>query len=391
MSIKNIYLGTWFQRTSLHLEEIYDFLQFKQGVIGLDQKNILDNWKKLNIKDLNFHKETEFDYLEFYCGHTRITITEDGIMLISRELENDFQTDLKKITDYYIQSLGPAISYLFSLGAPLPKELSHINEVYPILISGVNMSDDEISDCYQQVGDFINSRISHKGLNIICGNKFNVLNFSTAEVFQKKSYDEIIRHLVFFREFEIQLKEYLNLHRTMWEKVSEIREKREIRYRDFPRVREEIMNFLKTLSFVKARLAQMYDILGERELTTNVETRDKLDNLGLDRYKFLRANEQYIQDLWQMTIEYVQGTFDLLKYLYEENTQRELGTLKYITLVGVLTSFFGMNIAFPWEERWSSVFSSSFEVVGLIFVIAVCFYFFLRFFIYNRSFRIRRK
>jgi hypothetical protein len=42
-----------------------------------------------------------------------------------------------------------------------------------------------------------------------------------------------------------------------------------------------------------------------------------------------------------MTIEYVQGTFDLFKYLYEENTQREWGALKYITLVGVLTSFFG--------------------------------------------------
>lgn len=391
MNIKNIYLGTWFQRTSLHLEEIYNFLKFKKGIPGLDQTIIEDNWKKLKLENLCFHKETEFDFLEFFCGHTRITITEDGIILMSRESEDDFLTDLKKITDYYSGSLGPAIAYLFSRGAPLPKELNHVSEIYPILITGIGMEKKDIDLCYKQIQDSTNSIVSHKELSIYLGNKMNILNFDNVEVFQRKFYDEIIRHLVFFREFEIQLEDYLHLHRNMWEKVSIIREKREIRYRDFPRVREEILDFLKTLSFVKARLAQMYTILEERESSINPEIRKILVNLGFDRYKFLRANEEYIEHLWQMTIEYVEGTFDLLRYLYEENTQRELGTLKYITLIGVLTSFFGMNIAFPWEERWPNVFDSSLEVVLLIFVIAICFYFFLKFFIYNRSFRIKRK
>jgi Mg2+ and Co2+ transporter CorA len=118
--------------------------------------------------------------------------------------------------------------------------------------------------------------------------------------------------------------------------------------------------------------------------------KQELQAASIERFEFLAASRDYVSDLWQMTIEYVEGTLKLLESLYSENTQRELNTLKYITLVGVLTGFFGMNIAFPWEERWSQVSASSLSVVVLIGVAAVIFYFFLRYFIHNRRFTINK-
>jgi len=171
----------------------------------------------------------------------------------------------------------------------------------------------------------------------------------------------------------------LYLHRELWEKISYIREKRTIRYRDFPRVREEMLDYLETMSFVKARLEQMKDILSEREISSNQYVMKILTDLSLDRFAYLDAGQNYISHLWQMTTEYVHGTLSLLESLFNEHTQREITTLKYVTVVGVLTSFFGMNIAFPWEDRWSNVFRSSFEVVGLILLLAVSFYYFLKF------------
>ena len=42
--------------------------------------------------------------------------------------------DIQKVQDYYETKLSPAINYLFSLGAPVPKELAGIKNVYPYFI-----------------------------------------------------------------------------------------------------------------------------------------------------------------------------------------------------------------------------------------------------------------
>jgi Mg2+ and Co2+ transporter CorA len=92
-----------------------------------------------------------------------------------------------------------------------------------------------------------------------------------------------------------------------------------------------------------------------------------------------------------MTIDYVKDTLNFLESLFQENTQRELNTLKFITLIAAITSFFGMNIAFPWDERWHEIYVSSFTVVAIIAVVCFIFYFVLKLLIYNRYFTIQKK
>ena len=54
-----------------------------------------------------------------------------------------------------------------------------------------------------------------------------------------------MRHMVFAREFERQLSDGLRLHREIWDRISAIRESKNMRYRDFPAIRHHLLDFLK--------------------------------------------------------------------------------------------------------------------------------------------------
>jgi hypothetical protein len=389
-NIKSVYLGTWFPRTSLHLRELFDYFHSGIGVSGLDVKLLSDYHTRLGLEKVQICKETDFDYIKAEHNNIVMTITEDGIILLQLD-NNDPEIAVEILTKFYEQQLSPAISYLFSRGAPLPRELLSVSDILPFVAVGHDLTTENNISLLSDFGETMDSRVSNKDVEIFFGKTIEIVNILSNKKNGGIIDIEFLRFLIFFREFEYQLSTYLHLHRELWEKISEIREKRTIRYRDFPRVREEMLDYLETMSFVKARLAQMRDILQERQDSTNVNIMGVLEELSLDRFAYLSAEQEYIVHLWQMTTEYVHGTLSLLESLFNEHTQREITTLKYVTLVGVLTSFFGMNIAFPWEERWPSVFQSSFEVVGLITLLAFGFYYFLKFFIYNRRFVIRRK
>ena len=200
-----------------------------------------------------------------------------------------------------------------------------------------------------------------------------------------------MHYIIFFREFEDQLAGYLQAHRQMWEQITAIREAEQMLYKDFPRIREEILKNMKVLSFVKARLAQMKDIIQERKNTIDPHIQQELKKLGMLKFDHLEANQKYITHLWQMTIEYAKGSLSLLESLYQENTQKELNAIKFITFGALITGFFGMNIAFPWEDRWIDVKWSSFIVLLIILSLFISFFYILKIAIYNRNFLVQQK
>ncbi len=201
--------------------------------------------------------------------------------------------------------------------------------------------------------------------------------------------EELVRNTVLFREFEKQLGQYLNLHRTIWDEIRLIRDAKGVTLTQFPKIRARVLEYLKTLSFVKARIAQMEDILVAREETLDETPAVKkiLDDLDLmTRFQMFKADQAYLLNLWELTIEYAEGTITLLDSLLNENTQREIGILQVITFVGVLTGFFGMNIAFPWQRTdWSNAFRASIFVVCLIVVVSLLARYFLKRSVYGKK------
>ena len=63
MKIQKIFIGGWFQRTTLHLSEIFDFLKGKKSPLDLDAQRLDQLRKKLNLDSVEMKIE-EFELIE---------------------------------------------------------------------------------------------------------------------------------------------------------------------------------------------------------------------------------------------------------------------------------------------------------------------------------------
>lgn len=136
MKIDGIYLGVWFQRTTLQLSEIYDFLKYQKSELALSKKKLVELWNGLQI-NLDIGTHYQIDGLEYLTYTTingiRVKIFEDGLITLNKSdlMDITMFQEIESVSKYYEEKLSPAISYLFSLGAPIPKELANIKTVYP--------------------------------------------------------------------------------------------------------------------------------------------------------------------------------------------------------------------------------------------------------------------
>lgn len=89
MKLEKVFIRGWFQRTTIQLSKIYDFVRGGSSKLELDKKKLLKLRENLELK--------EIDHL----------------------------------AAYYEQKLSTSLNYIFSLGAPIPKELANIETVYP--------------------------------------------------------------------------------------------------------------------------------------------------------------------------------------------------------------------------------------------------------------------
>ena len=64
MDVSRIYIGGWFQRTSLHLAEIYDFLREKPSPLRLEEARLRAFRERLNPSGIEFHNE-DFEFVVF--------------------------------------------------------------------------------------------------------------------------------------------------------------------------------------------------------------------------------------------------------------------------------------------------------------------------------------
>lgn len=91
-----------------------------------------------NIKVKNFKmKMADLEYVQINTkDDIMIKIYEDRLMVLKKEVKNRrlLRKSIEAITKCYEDKLSPTISYIFSLGAPIPKELADIKSIYPYFI-----------------------------------------------------------------------------------------------------------------------------------------------------------------------------------------------------------------------------------------------------------------
>lgn len=370
MKIHSVHIGTWFQRTDLHLREIYKFLS-NGDLQGLENQKLDDLRATLGKYDLKF-SEGLTNALHINTDKITTEITEDGVVLLSKTYQ-DAKEDIAILKHQYEDLLSPALTYVFSRGAPLPKELANIKLVYPYFFVAEGATEKDVEDVLKNFDDNLVSTVKGKNLTLFIGKVGTTLSFSGKEDLEKAQ--EIIKYGIFFREFETQLSQYLNLHRTIWEEMDQIRSKKSINRGDFPRIRNKLIERKKFLSFVSARLNQMEHLIIEREkYAEGQKIKDELAQISWDSFASLMATHKYVEELWKMTKEYVDATVELLQIFYQESTQKELVALEIISIFNVVIGLVN--------------FFKSVEVIDLVVIMSssAVFYVTLKYLIRGRKF-----
>lgn len=331
MKISSIYVGGWFQRTMLQLSEVYDFLRNGETQLKLSKKKLAELRKNLNIGSIEYGVAGE-EFVSFVTSElVHVKIFEDGLITVGSKdaKEETLFADVEKLKDYYETRLSPAINYLFSLGAPVPKELAHIENIYPYFVVCENATREDIAELLSKTERQKYFEFDNKNYSVLRGDKYYFINNKKTS---STNIERYIEEQVFIREFKGQLHRYLNLHRIIWEKIDTVKDRAKVRGRDVVKFSSKLESYAKTVTLIDGRIRQMSTYISTRERIAkqDKELEEFLAISGF-RYETLRNTLEHIRDLWDMTRNYVQSAQKLFDGIKQDVTSSSIDSLTIIT------------------------------------------------------------
>src|SRR3989344_423050 len=336
MDRTKITYGGWYQRTTLHLSEICDLMAFGKSNLDLDKNKLIEFKNNLGIETIT----REAGYLEFVRAKTKegieIRYYEDGLYILELDSE-DIKQGSKLLENYFNNKLNPAISYIFSLGAPTPKELANIKTTHPTVITII--ADEPVSfkidhDQFGSVYSTIQSKdiLVHKTPRFL----FIVSKQNLASI------RELVEMQIFFREFKDQLEKYLNIHRHIWEEISDIKERGYISGSEIELLRSRLDSYQKTVSLISNRINQMGSYIRTRSsIAKGFQLEDYLVKLFQFKFEILTDTLDYIKEVWKMTTDYLSSAVQIIVEIKNQSTTRGIQSLQLITSIGVVAGILG--------------------------------------------------
>jgi len=337
MTIQKIYIGGWFQRTTLHLTEIWDFLSRGKSNLDFPKEKLDEARDSLSLDSVS----RESGPLEYVLVKTNKEISyriyEDGLIILEKDFA-DLKNDFAAIKDYYDNKLSKALSLIFSKGAPVPKELANIKTILPYIVTVTDATKDETEKIFKDSSEDVYSALTTKNIEVYRAPGIILIN----NLKDEKLARAIIESQIFFREFKSQLHRYLAIHRILWEKIKNIKERGEIKGNEVDSLRNELSLYQKTITLIGARIEQMPAYVKTRQKITDGEkVDDYLQPLLQFKFETLLDTHEYIKHLWGMTKNYLTSTIEIFSELQTKSTKNTISSLQLITTVGVVAGILG--------------------------------------------------
>ncbi|KKT40669.1 MAG: hypothetical protein UW30_C0019G0008 [Candidatus Giovannonibacteria bacterium GW2011_GWA2_44_13b] len=315
------------------MSEIYDFLKEGKSELALNSAKLKDLREALGIDSIEM-KIDNLDYILFRSkSGIEVKIYEDGLIVLSKKPDGSAEGNINNLTTYYETKLSPAISYIFSLGAPIPKELANIKTIYPyfLVLDKASKSDTEAL-----LKDFSQEKyfeITKQEFEVYRGNKLYIINNQKEDL---KNIEDFIHEQIFMREFKGQLHRYLNLHRIIWERIAEVKERGKIKGNEIGPFKDKIEGYAKTVNLIEARINQMGAYIRTRaSIAKSSGELKKFADILEFKYETLVDTLEYIKHIWGMTKNYVNSALDLFSGLQAKSTESSVKNLTVITSMGV--------------------------------------------------------
>lgn len=342
MKISNVYIGGWFQRTMLQLSEIYDFLRESKSELNLDSAKLEEFRKNLELGKIDYGVSGE-EYVTFTTAMgIEVKIFEDGLITLNNRnvSEDTLFADIDKVQDYYENRLSPALNYLFSLGAPVPKELAGIENVYPYFIVCEKATAEEMRELLVRTEKQKYFEFKNEKYNVIRGDKYYFINNKSQSLEKIERY---IEEQIFIREFKGQMHRYLNIHRIIWEKIDDVKAHEKVKGSEIVKFTTKIEGYAKTINLIDGRIKQMGTYISTREkiAKSDEELAEFLAISGY-RYETLRDTLSYIQYLWGMTQNYVNAAQKQFEGIKGDVTNKSVNSLTIVTSMSAGAAIIGL-------------------------------------------------
>lgn len=367
MKISNVYIGGWFQRTMLQLTEIYDFLRNCESKLNLDQEKLNEFHKNLQIGNIEYGVDGE-EYVSFTTAlNIKVKIFEDGLITVNNTncSEETLLTDISKIQEYYENKLSPTFNYLFSLGAPVPKELANIETIYPYFVVCENSTQDSIFKVLSTRDKQKYFEFQSDKYDVIRGDKYYFINNKKQSL---ENIEKYIESQIFIREFKGQLHRYLNIHRIIWEKIDNVKEQAKVKGSEIVKFMTKLEGYSKTVNLVDGRINQMSTYISTREkiAKSDPELTEFLSISGY-RYETLKDTLNYIQYLWDMTQTYLSSAKSLFNSVKSDVTNSSVNSLTVVTSMSAGASLLGLlTESAPSFDIWGIIYFFVLAAIGFI-------------------------
>ncbi len=331
-----ITFGGWYQRTSLHLTEIYDFLSKCESRLELSKEKLKELHKNLNLK----FAVKETGNLDFVRAETKngieIRYYEDGLYILEIKKTKNIEHSVKTLKEYFENYFNPAINYLFSLGAPTPKILSEIKEQHQIAITKFDEKHSEFN-VPQKFGKVYNKTTS-KDISVYKTENYIFIIGAGEE----KIFSSIVETQIFFREFKSQLHRYLSMHREIWEEISEIKERKFIRGKDIEFYRTQLEIYKKTIELINNRINQMPSYARTRaSLAKTLDIEKQLVELFQYKFEDLFNTHAYVKEIWSMTKDYAASAISVLVEAANKANVSGIRSIQILASIGVFVGIIG--------------------------------------------------
>lgn len=334
--VQKVIVGGWYQRTTLHLTEVYAFMKNANTRLKLSKAKLKSFQKRLDLKSVE-RNAGKLEWVEALTNSgIKIRYYEDGLYVLE-ESSMEVMKTAKKIRGYFENKFQPAISYLFSLGAPTPKILSNIKQEPPTIIGRIDRKHKTFS-VGRSFGK-IYSSYSSKNNSVYKTKDFIFVVTSNPS---EDNLDKLIGMQIFFREFKDQLHRYLNIHRKIWEYISDIKDMEGIKGKEISFYRTRLDQYKKTISLIRDRINQMGDYARTRASLAKFSKIEE-DLLLLFQYKFedLFNTLNYIKEIWNMTNEYVNSAIQVLNETAAKAGQAGIRSIQILASIGVVSGVLG--------------------------------------------------
>jgi hypothetical protein len=331
-----IIFGGWYQRTTLHLSEIFEFMAYGTSKLELSPEKLKDYYQRLDLESVS----REYHHLDYINASTnggiQIKYYEDGLYILEIESE-DIENSARMLKEYFHLSFEPAINYLFSLGAPTPKVLSNLQEEHCIVVRKL----DSCPSKYvipKELGN-VNKQSVSRELSLYKTQDYLLI---VGMPNKRESIDSVVEMQIFFSEFKEQLHRYLNIHRKIWEGISKIKERKFIRGKEVEFYRAELESYKKTIDLINNRISQMSSYAHTRaSLAKRLKVEEELNLLFQYKFEDLFNTLSYIKDIWQMTTSYVNSAISILVEIASKNSVSGIRSIQILASIGVITGLVG--------------------------------------------------